>query len=123
LVVIIGKHLTGVGKFPNWVLISGSKLIMPPNIEGSIGIAIFILWQFKMHFHFKALKSQNKVEASNYLMFLLSPFTSGYYHMLITIPVVFSSQGNKDLVKSRYMCFIIYTLFITFFALDFNLNG
>ncbi|AWW28891.1 hypothetical protein DN752_01395 [Echinicola strongylocentroti] len=85
-------------------------------------IFIFVIWQFKMYYHFNYLKKTNKVKSRNYVYFLFDPFLSGFYRMMILLPIIFDNAGDKNLKKGRYCCYLLYGLIITVFILQSNMN-
>ncbi|MGY6521745.1 MAG: hypothetical protein ACXIUD_08465 [Mongoliitalea sp.] len=81
-------------------------------IRGLLVALIFVLWQIKMFNHFEYLKKARLIAGNNYLMFLLNPFKSGYYYMLIICPLVFNKHGGINIVIAKICVIIIWAIFI-----------
>lgn len=81
-------------------------------IRGLLIILIFVLWQIKMHNHFEYLKKERLVGGRNYLMFMLNPFKSGFYYMLIIFPLVFNKHKGINLLIAKICSLAIWTIFI-----------
>ena len=88
------------------------------TLSGFLIILIFVLWQIKMYKHFKFLKKVYLIEGKNYLMFMMNPFNSGYYYMLILFPLVFSKAKNKNILIAKICSFLIWITFILIVSLD-----
>lgn len=81
-------------------------------VLGILIFFMFILWHIKMFKHFQFLKKADLIKGENYLMFLMNPFTSGYYHMVITAPLVFSKAKDINIVIAKITSVLIWMTFI-----------
>jgi len=86
-----------------------------------LGIVIFIFWHIKMHYHFKFFKSKGKLKSKNYILFLLHPFDSSLYRMIIIAPFVLTIGSGRYLLISKISCYIIYSLFLFIIIISINI--
>jgi hypothetical protein len=80
-------------------------------LKGGVIVLLLIFWHLKMFNHFEFIKGKNRVLGKNYMHFLLNPFGSGFYYMLVVCPLVFSSQKNRYLQRARLYSFLVWLSF------------
>lgn len=81
-------------------------------IRSLLIVLIFVLWQIKMQNHFEYLKKARLIDGRNYLKFMLNPFKSGFYFMLIICPIVFNKHKGINILIAKICSLAIWTIFI-----------
>jgi len=86
--------------------------MMDQEINGFLVICVLIFWNLKMHTHFQYLKNLGKINSANYLQYLFNPFESGYYYMIILLPLVFFEKINSKNRRVLFFTVLIWLFFL-----------